>query len=335
MTKDALLKLLLEQTDSFISGAELARQLSVSRTAVWKGIEALREDGYRIDSVTNRGYRLSAESDVLSAEGIGRYLNAEAFRLQVYPSVSSTNTLLKQQAGEGAPEGTVIVAGEQTAGRGRMGRSFFSPSGSGLYLSMLLRPQSTPAETTRLTAYAAVVVAEAIESLSGAETRIKWVNDIYVGGKKVSGILTEAALDCERGITDYVIVGIGINIRVPEGDFPAELREIAGAVFGTDAAPALRCRLAAEVIARFFAFYRSDRPDTAQTCYDAYKRRSLVLNRRVLLHSVAQPPVEAEAIDIAPDFALVVRFPDGTVRHVNSGEVSIRLQEGCGDIRDR
>ena len=327
MKKDALLKLLAEHTDTYISGAELARLLSVSRTAVWKGIEALREEGYRIDSVTNRGYRLSSESDVLSADGIAQYLKTGGIRLQAYPTVSSTNTVLKSQAAEGAPEGTVIAAAEQTAGRGRMGRSFFSPPGSGLYLSILLRPRTSAAETTRLTAYAAVAVAEAIEGLAEVETQIKWVNDVYVDGKKVCGILTEASLDCERGMTDYAVVGIGINTRAPEGDFPPELREIAGAAFSGKTVPALRCRLAAAVVDRFFTFYRDELPDTAGYCFEAYRRRSLVLGRHIRLHAFERPAEDAEALDIAPDFALLVRDSSSTVRRVSSGEVSVRLPE--------
>ena len=325
--EDILLKILMEREDSYVSGEELAGRLSVSRTAVWKGVEALRAAGYRIDSVTNRGYRLSSGSDVLSVAGIEKHLKAEGLRLRVLPSVTSTNTLLKAEAAAGAPEGAVLVAGEQTEGRGRMGRSFFSPPGSGLYLSLLLRPQVPAAETAKLTAYAAVAVAEALEKAGGA-AEIKWVNDIYMGGRKVSGILTEAALDCERGITEYAVVGIGVNLYAPEGGFPPELREIAGAAFGgAETVPALRCRLAAAVIDRFFGFYRSDGPETARYCYKAYKRRSLVLGRRVLVHAVARPPEEAEAVDIAPDFSLVVRGADGIIRRVASGEVSVRVAD--------
>lgn len=329
--EDVLLKILMEREDSYVSGEELAGRLSVSRTAVWKGVEALRAAGYRIDSVTNRGYRLSSASDVLSAAGIGKRLKTEGIRLRVLPSVTSTNTLLKAEAAAGAPEGAVLVAGEQTEGRGRMGRSFFSPPGSGLYMSLLLRPQAPAAETAKLTAYAAVAVAEALEEAGGA-AEIKWVNDIYMGGRKVSGILTEAALDCERGVTEYAVVGIGVNLYAPEGGFPPELREIAGAAFGSsesgsETAPAMRCRLAAAVIDRFFGFYRSDGPETARYCYKAYKRRSLVLGRRVMVHAVARPPEEAEAVDIAPDFSLVVRGADGIIRRVASGEVSVRVAD--------
>lgn len=331
--EEILLKILMEREDSYVSGEELAGRLSVSRTAVWKGVEALRAAGYRIDSVTNRGYRLSSGSDVLSAAGIEKHLKTKGLRLRVLPFVTSTNTLLKAEAAEGAPEGAVLVAGEQTEGRGRMGRSFFSPPGSGLYLSLLLRPQAPAAETAKLTAYAAVAVAEALEEAGGA-AEIKWVNDIYMGGRKVSGILTEAALDCERGVTEYAVVGIGVNLYAPEGGFPPELGEIAGAAFGNgsgdgnaETVPALRCRLAAAVIDRFFGFYRSDGPETARYCYKAYKRRSLVLGRRVLVHAVARPPEEAEAVDIAPDFSLVVRGADGIIRRVASGEVSVRVAD--------
>ena len=221
MNNDALLQKLTEQGDNYISGAELARWLGVSRTMVWKGIEQLRAEGYGIESVTNRGYRLLPEHDVLSAREIALRLTTPGLRLRVYPSVTSTNTILKNMAAAGEPEGAVAVAGEQTAGRGRMGRSFYSPPGTGLYLSILLRPGIPAEETTPVTACAAVAVAESIEELSGEPAQIKWVNDVYVRGKKVCGILTEASIDCETRIADYLVVGIGVNTAPsPPGIFP-------------------------------------------------------------------------------------------------------------------
>ena len=228
MTKNAILELLRQHTDVYVSGTELAKALSISRTAIWKGIEQLREEGYEIDSVTNKGYRLSSASDVLREEDVRKYLTAEGLDVRVYRSISSTNTVLKTMAEEGAPEGRCLIAGEQTAGRGRRGRSFYSPPDSGIYLSGLLRPALQAVDATSITACAAVAVAETIESLAPVKAEIKWVNDIYVDRRKVCGILTEASLDCESGQVNYLIVGIGINTRVPASDFPEELRSIAG-----------------------------------------------------------------------------------------------------------
>ena len=167
MTKDAVLQLLRAHEGAYISGAELAKQLSLSRTAVWKAIGQLKAEGYCIDSVTNRGYRLLVRGDVLSAESVRRYLRHREITPEVYKTISSTNTVLKARAAEGAEEGLALIAGEQTAGRGRMGRSFYSPADSGLYMSLLLRPRIAAQEAVRITACAAVAVAETIEELSG------------------------------------------------------------------------------------------------------------------------------------------------------------------------
>ena len=324
MTKDAVLEILWENADRYVSGAELARRLSLSRTAVWKAMEQLRQEGYAIRSVTNKGYCLSSDSDVLSAQGVEKYLRRGDLRLQVYRSISSTNTVLKALAAEGAEAGLALIAGEQTAGRGRMGRSFYSPPDTGLYMSLLLRPRIGAQEATGITACAAVAVAETIEELSGLETRIKWVNDVQIAGKKVCGILTEAAIDCESGLMDYVIVGIGINTRLPEGDFPPELREIAGSVFGREPVPELRCRLAAGVLDRL-----ADGCERLEEKYffEDYRRRSLVLGKEINILSPGRDPVPATALELDRDFALIVRLRDGSIRRLNSGEVSIRLPE--------
>lgn len=322
MIKDAILQLLWKNADTYISGAEMAQRLSVSRTAVWKAVEQLRSEGYLIRSVTHKGYRLSSDSDVLSEEGIRQALRSRDIALKVFPTVSSTNTVLKSLAADGAPEGTVLVAGEQTEGRGRMGRRFYSPADTGLYMSLLLRPGIAASEATKLTACAAVAVAEAIEELSGVPAWIKWVNDVLARGKKVCGILTEASLDCECGLVSYVIVGIGINIRPPEGGFPEELRDAAGAVFEEKRPPQLRCRMAAAVLDRLLDY--SQRPGD-RDIYEAYRRRSLTLGQDVNILTPGRDPVPAKVLDIGRDYALTVRLDDGSAKRVSTGEVSLRV----------
>ena len=323
MTKDSVLQLLREHEDRFISGAELAKELSLSRTAVWKAIGQLKAAGYPIESVTRRGYRLSSRGDVLSTESVLKYLRHRELTPEVYKTITSTNTVLKARAADGAPEGLVLIAAEQTAGRGRMGRSFYSPPDSGLYMSLLLRPKIAAQEATRITACAAVAVAETVEELSGRPTRIKWVNDVLLDGRKICGILTEASFDCESGELAYVIVGIGINITVPEGDFPEELRQIAGAAFDGAAIPELRARLAAGVLDRLF-HYAAELDSPA--CFEAYRARSLVLGKAVNLLIPGREPEPAEVLGLNRDYSLRVRMPDGSERSVSSGEVSVRLQ---------
>ena len=324
MTKEDLLSLLWQNADAYISGEELARRLSVSRTAVWKAIGQLREAGYNIESVSNRGYRLLSESDVLSEEGIRRHLKHQELKLQVYKTITSTNTVLKTFAAEGAPAGLALIAGEQTAGRGRMGRSFYSPADSGLYLSLLLRPNVSAVEATRLTACAAVAVAETIEELSGRPAQIKWVNDIFVDGRKVCGILTEASVDCENGMMHYVIIGLGVNTHVPAGDFPEEIRGIAGAAFDADSIPELRCRLAAGILDKLAEY--TENPDASRV-FEGYKSRSLVLGKAINILAPGRDPVPAEVLDLEEDYALIVRLPDGSTTRLNSGEVSVRVDD--------
>ena len=324
MTKEDLLTLLWQNADAYISGEELARRLSVSRTAVWKAIGQLREAGYNIESVSNRGYRLLSESDVLSEEGVRRHLKHQELELQVYKTITSTNTVLKTLAAEGAPAGLALIAGEQTAGRGRMGRSFYSPADSGLYLSLLLRPNMSAVEAARLTACAAVAAAETIEELSGRPAQIKWVNDIFVDGRKVCGILTEASVDCENGMMHYVIIGLGVNTRVPTGDFPEELKGIAGAAFDADSIPELRCRLAAGILDRLATYTQNP---GAPLVFEGYRSRSLVLGKQINILAPGRDPVPAEVLDLEEDYALLVRLPDGSTTRLNSGEVSIRVGE--------
>ena len=325
MTKDTVLFLLREREGRFLSGEELAAKLSLSRTAVWKAVAQLKREGYPIEALPRRGYRLAAGGDVLSAENVYRRLRHRELTVEVYPSLPSTNTALKARAAEGAPEGLVLSAEEQTAGRGRMGRSFYSPAGSGLYMSLLLRPRCTAREATALTACAAVAVAETIEALSGQPARIKWVNDVLMGDRKVCGILTEASLDCESGTLSYAVIGIGVNIAIPEEGFPEELRGIAGAAFTGCSLAELRAKLAAGILDRLMDY--ADDPGNTH-CYDAYRARSMALGRTVKLLRPGQAPERAEVLGLERDYALLVRGADGAVRRISSGEISLRLSEG-------
>lgn len=230
-TKERVLRALEAREGAHVSGAQLARELGVTRNSVWKAVNALRREGYHIDATTNRGYALSHEDDLLSASGIRRFLPADAPLFPaVRKSLDSTNAEALRRAVDGAPEGTVIVAEEQTAGRGRRGRSFFSPAGTGIYLSILVRPALAAERAHLLTCSAAVAVAEAIEACAGVDASIKWVNDVYCRGKKVAGILTEGSFDLEGGVLQHAVVGIGVNVRPPHAGFPAEIAERVGAV---------------------------------------------------------------------------------------------------------
>ena len=324
MTKDKVLALLLQNVDRELSGEEIARTLSISRTAVWKAVETLRQEGYAIDSAPRRGYCLSSKSDVLSEQGVRQYLQNPRIEPRVYERICSTNTVLKAMASGGAPEGLALIAAEQKQGHGRMGRSFYSPKDTGLYLSLLLRPTAPATEAVGLTACAAVAVCEAIEELSGRQTQIKWVNDVLVDGKKVCGILSEASLDCENGHLAFAVVGVGINIAEPEGGFPPELREIAGAAFGEERPPALRCRLAARLLDKLMDYCA--RPGD-EALYEAYLRRSTVLGKDINLLSPDGVPAPAFALAIERDYGLLVRLADGSLRKLRAGEVSVRTGE--------
>ena len=324
MSKDSVLRLLREAPDRFVSGEEIAAQLGISRAAVCKSVSQLRKEGYEIRSVNNRGYALSSLSNVLSEEGVLRHLRHPGLSVKVYDSVPSTNTLLKRLASEGAPEGTVVIAANQTAGKGRLGRSFYSPLNTGIYFSLLLRPLIPASEALNLTAGAAVAVATAVEEISGRKTEIKWVNDVLISGKKICGILTEASINCETGTMDYAVVGIGINTRTPPGGFPEEIRAVAGSVFEEEDVPDLHCRLAAAVVDRFFDFYEDPSSDAV---YQEYLRRSSVLGKKVNLIPYGGDPEPAEVLDIDREYALLVKTDNGELRRINSGEVSLRLRD--------
>ena len=326
--KEEVLALLEETRGNHVSGEDMADRLCISRNAVWKAIQQLREDGYEILSATNRGYCLPEWDQRLSEQGIRRFLTAEAqhCRLEIHRSLDSTNLQLKRRAEEGVDEGLAVLAELPTAGRGRLGRSFYSPVGAGLYISLLLRPTLAMEQVTLITTAAAAATAAAIERATGKQAGIKWVNDLYYQGKKLCGILTEASMDAEGGGLAYAVLGIGINVVPPPGGFPEELRDRAAALYETaaDCPPMVRSRLAAEVLNVFWTLYRR-LPDRA--FLEDYRRRSILTGRDISF-LLRGEPCRGRVLSVDDDARLVVRLSDGREERLLSGEVTIGRLDG-------
>lgn len=322
MSRERVYEALAERPGEFLSGQELSRSLGISRAAVWKAVEALRRDGCQIEARTGCGYRLAA-GDRLDRREVALYLAGPRDDWQVLPEVDSTNTLCKRLAAEDAPDGTVVMADRQTAGRGRRGRSFLSPAGMGLYLSVLWRPDCPPERLLPLTALSAVAVCRAIERLGGAGAEIKWPNDLVMGGRKICGILTELSLEGESGHVDYVIVGIGINCRQRQEDFPEELREIAGSLDMALPETRIKRSALAAALTEELDVLRREVMLRPELWLADYRRRCLTVGRRVQVIR-GETHSEAEAVAVDERFGLTVRYDDGTEETLRSGEVSVR-----------
>lgn len=324
--KAEVLAILEANREKSISGEELASRLQVSRTSIWKAIKALREEGYEIEAANNRGYCLCQTSDILNEEGIHLHLEGPAadYPLEVHKVLDSTNTECKRRVIEGAPHGLTILAEEQTAGRGRLGRDFYSPAKTGIYMSILVHPSMDGSDAMLLTTAASVAVCRGLTKVLPVEPQIKWVNDIYLNGKKVCGILTEAISNFEMGKIDAVMVGIGINYRTEE--FPEDIKDRAGAVETTSSIP--RNQLVAAVLNAFWEIYEhiEDREFIKE-----YRQRSMVLGKEIRILEKGQWK-EATAVDVNDDGGLVIQIEnsDGSIgqRVLQTGEITLRLMDG-------
>ena len=319
--KNDILAYLEQHRNGFCSGELLAKELGVSRAAVWKAVESLKKSGYEIEAVTRKGYRIDKNNDLLSAESIAPFLeeHCQKLKIQTFSSLESTNLTAKQLALAGAEEGTVVLTEEQTLGRGRLGRSFFSPAGAGIYFSIILRPELKAFEAVLITTAAAVAVCRAVKETTGAEAQIKWVNDIYVNERKICGILTEALTGFESGSVECVILGIGLNFCQPEGGFPPELRDRAGCLFAKKPDGTMRSRLAGAILNHAYALCSSVEN---RAFLEEYRQRSLILGREITVsHSGEIQSAVACAIDQSG--GLLVRYPDCSLETIHSGELSL------------
>ena len=296
-----------------ISGQMLGDRLGVSRNAVWKAINTLRQEGYEIESTTRRGYRLAADCDKLSQAAIQQAIRDASVSVYVYDEVDSTNTEAKRLLTQGVEGSFLVVSDQQTGGRGRRGRAFFSPKGSGLYMTLALTQAWELRDAVGVTAFTALCVARAIQRVCNKDPQIKWVNDLYVDGKKVCGILTEAVTDVESGSLDALLIGIGVNVRACE--LPEELRPIVGFL---NCEGRVRNQLAAEITNELM-LYDPKRPlDVAE-----YKQRSMVLGKSVRF-TCNGAWRDGKAVDVNVDGGLIVETPEG-LETLRSGEITLRV----------
>jgi len=322
-TKTQILALLEGDRGQSISGEYIAERLNISRSAVWKSIKELEKAGYKIKAVTNKGYCLCEDNDIISIQGILPYLSNKDFseKIFVYDSLESTNKNAKEMAISGAEHGSVIIADNQTAGRGRYDRKFFSPPGHGIYMSLIIHPSRMWFETpTLLTIFAAVSVCEAIESITDKKPQVKWVNDIFLERKKICGILTEAVLDLESGNIQWIVIGIGLNFSTPSTNFPEELQKIAGSVFADENPTTTRNQLIAEIVNRMIL---PEKRCSEKRIIEKYRQRLMMIGKKVTVSGLGEP-YEAIALDIDELGGLVVKKDSGEITSLSAGEISVR-----------
>ena len=311
--RDEILHYLINHRSDYTSGAALADHFHVSRTAIWKVIEQLKADGADISAVTRRGYQLHTVPDVFCEPHFTELVKncAIPWNVQSFPEVTSTNDVAKSQAAKGAPEGTVILADLQTAGKGRSGKQFHSPKGS-LYMSLILRPQLPLSDMMAVTACTASAVHQALAEF-GITAQIKWVNDLFLNGRKICGILSEGSFNAELLQMDYLVIGIGINLR-PDPNLPEELRPIVTDLLTQTGQNVSRFDLAASILRQLDAFL----PGLPQRTYlPVYTLHSMTIGRNVRVRGQAGEIV-AKAIGYTEDAGLIVTH-DGMEEVIRTG----------------
>lgn len=327
--KVKILSVLKAKPFGYVSGEALSKNLKVSRTAIWKCINELKREGYSIEASSRKGYRLMDTPDMLCHDELvtgwdGKVLGTDFI---VLDSVDSTNNYAKKLASEGCREGTVVLAENQTAGRGRLGREWVSPKGSCIFLSVILKPQIAPSRVPVVTLAAAVSVVKVIEQMTGFRAGIKWPNDVVLGGRKVCGILTEMNSEIDR--VNYMVLGVGLNISVQETDFPEDIRSKAASLLtyarneGLSFQVLKRNDIIKMLLSRLEEFYGYIEAENTLPVIEEWKKYSVTLGSEIKLLWKGKE-CNGLAMDVTEDGNLLVRFEDGTLHEIVSGEISIR-----------
>ena len=322
-TRTELLKLFQQNAGVYLSGQSIGDALHISRNAIWKAVNQLRKEGYDIESKSGAGYLFKREENRLTLDAIAAHLRYPC-ELKVFEEVGSTNNIAKESQVGLTP--LLVVANRQTAGRGRLGRTFASPGDSGIYMTLALRPTFDLNKSLYVTMAVAVAVCRAVEKVAGVKGRIKWVNDIFFQQKKVCGILTEAQSNFETGKIDTLIIGIGINCF--PGALPEDLKNIAGCL-AEDANAFSRAELTAEIVNETMEILENL---DSMAFLREYRSKCFILGKNIYIHpNLDQRSIRARAIDIDDNGCLVVEYMEGrTMRQMETlttGEVSIRLDE--------
>lgn len=324
--KQKILCLLTEKEGAFLSGEELSSLLKISRTAVWKHINALKKEGYRIQALPRRGYCLLERPDLLSEVEIKSGLRTKVFGQKVafFSLLDSTNEEAKRSAAGGAPEGMVVVAEQQERGKGRIGRQWVSPPGVGLWFSLVLRPPILPAQAAQLTFVSAVAVCRALRKVTGLPLTLKWPNDLLFGEKKVCGILTELSAEIER--INYLIVGIGVNVNQKEDDLPLELRNTALSLAMASGRSFQRAAVLRMILQEYEEIYFGYLRQGFEWILGLWRQLNSTLGKDILV-STREEVYEARAEDIDEHGYLLVRKASGELETLIVGDVSIRSNE--------
>lgn len=319
--KEQLLGYLKENNGNWVSGELLSDMLGVTRSAIWKQICALREEGYIIDSSTNKGYILKGVPEMLLPAEIRAHLDTDIFGrkdIEYLIDIDSTNIRAGELASKGAPEGSLVIAENQAQGRGRKGRAWFSFPREGIYVSLVLRPQISPAEAPKITLLTGVALADALISITGLPVKIKWPNDLLINGKKVSGILTE--ISTEMDSINYVIVGVGLNVN--SSSLPDDIRDKATTIFLETGKTFSRLALVREFLKWMEKYYMEFKNKGFQSIRERWKELSNIAGRRIRVEMVDRILI-GEARGIDEDGVLIVEDDDGTLHRIFSGDIFI------------
>ena len=322
--RKTIVEMLKKAGGDFVSGESIAGKLKISRTAVWKHIQKLRDSGYEIISRERCGYQLKDAPDLLLPDEIQIGLDTEIIgkEMHYYPSVNSTNREAKALAYHGASDGTIVVAEEQGNGKGRLDRNFYSPRGKGIWFSIILRPKFLPHDAPKCTLMAAVAVAEAMKRFN-LKAEIKWPNDIMFDGRKIVGILTE--ITGELGKITYIVVGIGINVNISREEFPEEIRDVAASLSEMNGEDLSRAEFFRAVLEEFDKLYREVNESGFDKIIERWKEYNITLGKdiRVISASDGGETFNGKAVDLNSEGALIVETERG-LRTVYAGDVSIR-----------
>lgn len=323
--KDKIIDFLKENSNEFVSGEELSKKLGVTRAAVWKHINSLKESGYNIESVSKKGYKLTLCPDILTYEEVKNHLNTEFIGRNIihFDELDSTNSYAKKVAETLDGEGHVVITEKQLSGRGRMGRPWSSQNNNGIWMSIILKPKVSIFEVSKITQVAAAAVNLAFAKL-GVHTKIKWPNDLIINDKKVCGILTE--MNSEINVINHVVVGIGINVNNDKDDFCDELKDIATSIKIETSKELKRNILLAEILNNFESLYKDLNNNDFSRSLDICRKNSYVIGKEINLIK-NQEVKEAKAIDINNDGELVVKYKSGEIEKIISGEISVRIRK--------